>query len=171
MKLSKQRIVLKLFSLGFYKCTKSGEVISVRRGNTLSGSANNSGYLGTHLSCRPMNLRVCGSIHQFIWLYFNGQIPKGKEINHKNCKKTDNRLCNLELVTRSENNKHALRNGRIKPFDGDTARSRILSRKDILEIRRLISNGVMQKDIAKRFGVAKNTISGINTGSSWSKIF
>ena len=44
-----------------------------------------------------------------IWEFFNGPIPDGMEINHKNLKKRDNRLQNLELVTHSENIRHGFR--------------------------------------------------------------
>ena len=44
--------------------------------------------------------------HRIVWLFHNGLIPKEFEINHKNGDKADNRLVNLELMTRSENVKH-----------------------------------------------------------------
>ena len=47
--------------------------------------------------------------HRIIWIYFNGNIPKGKMINHKNGIKTDNCLDNLEVVTCSQNRLHASR--------------------------------------------------------------
>ena len=42
-------------------------------------------------------------IHRFIYEYHRGKIPKGMEINHINENKKDNRLENLELVTKAEN--------------------------------------------------------------------
>lgn len=48
--------------------------------------------------------------HRFIWECFNGQIPDDKVIDHINNKKYDNRLCNLQLVTPSENSKKAAQN-------------------------------------------------------------
>lgn len=42
-------------------------------------------------------------IHRFIYEYHRGKIPKNMEINHINENKKDNRLENLELVTKAEN--------------------------------------------------------------------
>ncbi len=51
------------------------------------------------------------SAHRMIWEAVHGPIPDGLQINHKNGVKHDNRLCNLELVTCSENIKHSYRIG------------------------------------------------------------
>ena len=45
--------------------------------------------------------------HRLVWVYRNGAIPAGKELNHKDGNKRNNQLDNLELVTRSENLLHA----------------------------------------------------------------
>ena len=49
-------------------------------------------------------------LHRFIWECYNGIIPPGLEIDHKNDIRDDNRLCNLQLVTPSENCKKAAKN-------------------------------------------------------------
>lgn len=46
-------------------------------------------------------------IHRVVWEAFNGQIPKGFEVNHINLNRQDNRLDNLELLTHQENCQHA----------------------------------------------------------------
>ena len=48
--------------------------------------------------------------HRFAWECFNGLIPDDKVIDHINDIRDDNRLCNLQLVTSSENNKKSAKN-------------------------------------------------------------
>lgn len=41
--------------------------------------------------------------HRLAWLYVNGMIPDGLEIDHRDGDKLNNRLANLRLATRSQN--------------------------------------------------------------------
>lgn len=52
-------------------------------------------------------------IHVLVTVAFLGDCPNGKEVNHKNGDKSDNRLTNLEYVTHSENMKHAFASGLV----------------------------------------------------------
>jgi hypothetical protein len=45
-------------------------------------------------------------LHRIIWIYHNGAIPRGKEIDHIDHDTLNNRIENLRLVTRSENLKN-----------------------------------------------------------------
>lgn len=44
---------------------------------------------------------------RLIWVAVNGPIPEGKEINHINHKRDDDRITNLELVTLMQNRHYA----------------------------------------------------------------
>ena len=57
---------------------------------------------------------VC--VHRIIWEAFNASIPANMEVDHINDERTDNRLCNLQLFTPSQNSKKmARRSGWISP--------------------------------------------------------
>ena len=47
--------------------------------------------------------------HRVIWEKHNGKIPKGLEIDHINHDRLDNRIENLRLVTKQENQRNAKR--------------------------------------------------------------
>ena len=44
-------------------------------------------------------------MHRDVWKFHNGDIPKGHDLHHINHDKTDNRIKNLELYTKSEHAK------------------------------------------------------------------
>ena len=89
-----------------YFGSKCGRFIHVERKVNNRGTKERTGYL----KCK---IRAEGGkqknyyVHRFIWECFNGLIPKGMEIDHINDIRDDNRLCNLQLVTPSENSKKA----------------------------------------------------------------
>lgn len=45
-------------------------------------------------------------VHRLVWTAFHGAIPVGMEINHINGHTDDNTIENLEVVTRSQNERH-----------------------------------------------------------------
>jgi len=68
--------------------------------------SNGKGYM--HFAYCLNGLKKNIRVHRAVWEAFNGPVPQGLEINHKNCVRDDNRLENLELVTRSGNQNHPL---------------------------------------------------------------
>ena len=46
-------------------------------------------------------------VHRLVWEAFNGPIEGRLEVNHKNLKRDDNRVENLEILTHRENVNHA----------------------------------------------------------------
>lgn len=72
-----------------------------------AGSLNRDGYL-----------RICidgvrYSAHCLAWLYVKGTFPED-QIDHINGIRSDNRICNLRLATRSQNQCNSRRNSRNK---------------------------------------------------------
>jgi transcriptional regulator len=46
----------------------------------------------------------------------------------------------------------------------------VLTEKDVRRLRRLVATGVLQKNIAKEFGIATATVSRIATRKLWAHI-
>ena len=105
---------------GYYMVSSNGLVKSISRvildkrgnqkrlqGKLLRCALSDSGYLNVSL-CKN-GIVKCVNVHSVIASNFIGATKK-LTVNHKNCIKTDNRVCNLELITQSENSKHLFRN-------------------------------------------------------------
>lgn len=109
------------------------------------------------------NSKPVGMAHRLIWEHVNGKIPDGLQINHINGVKWDNRIDNLEVVTPSENLKHAYDTGLTSAVGEKNGRSK-LTAEDVRLIRQSTSS---LRTIAREFGVALRTVRNIRDGVSW----
>jgi len=92
---------------------KSGQGYFYRKERILKKILMSTGYHFVHL-CKGKNIKMT-SCHRLMATAFIPNPENKPQINHKNGNKTDNRLENLEWVTRKENAKHAYDNGLTKP--------------------------------------------------------
>jgi len=124
----------------------------------------NSGYIQINIKMNGNYYRCYA--HRLVWIFFNGEIPDDKQINHINGIKTDNRLCNLELVTASRNLKHAFGIG-LKNLRGENHSHSKLTDNDIREIRERYLRGETQTQIANDFNIIQQNVSCIVNRKSW----
>jgi len=103
--------------------------------------------------------RVHALAHRLVWHHLLGPIPEGMCTNHKNGIKTDNRPKNLEVVTYSQNTKHAFRTG-LKTQWGENNPAAFVPDEHVREIRDRYATGrfTMEK-LAQQFGISFQTVS------------
>ena len=105
---------------GLYQVSSDGRVKSLGRKDRfgrvikeriLEPAVTHNGYLrvGLHVDGKRKMLRV----HRLVCEAFHENPDNKSEVNHVNENKTDNRACNLEWSTRTENCNHGSRNERV----------------------------------------------------------
>ena len=151
-----------------YYIKSNGEVVG-KRVKTIKPRILTNGYCAVEIY--KDGKKHLKRIHRLLLEHFHSSQPKGKECNHKNGIKTDNRLENLEWVTRSENCIHAYENGLVPKRNyprGEKAKSSKLKEDEVWLIKKILKSDVVaQRYIAKMFGVSQRTITSINMKKSW----
>ena len=101
---------------GYYEVSEQGDIRRIkggkgtRLGTCLKPKLCKNGY---HEVCLVKDkVKKSHRVHRIVAVAFLGD--SDLDVNHKNCDKTDNRLCNLEWSTRSENVLHAVENGNYR---------------------------------------------------------
>lgn len=163
---------------GFYQVSNLGRVQSVDRiiqttqgpkkykSVLLKISKDKDGYLMVHLY-KTGEKRKTAKIHRLVMEAFTER--KALEVNHINLDKEDNRLLNLEWVTRKENQHHAKINGRVAK--GAEHKCAKLSEFEVYEIKTmLVSKKYTNRYIAEKFNVSFALITLIKQGKKWGHI-
>lgn len=106
----------------------------------------------------------CQYAHRVIFEAVHGEIPDGLEIDHLNGNKADNRIRNLEAVTKSENILRAIAMG-LAPI-GEQKSSAKLTDAVVREIRRTKKTKSLA-DWARELGVDRTTVRHARDGTTW----
>lgn len=158
------------------EASSTGRVRRVRDGRIVRQHPIGSGYLtaGTILlHDTPAPLYA----HRAIAAAFLGlDLAGGRAVtvNHKNGVKTDNRLENLEVVSLTENIRHAFANGFIRAARGsEVKRSRLTEAQVADIIARWNAPGRrigLRKQIAAEYGIDPSVISKLVAGDRWTHV-
>jgi len=155
---------------GWYDISDHGRVKRVRIGNNtfigriLKPRPQKAGYLT--IVVHKNSVRATYLIHRLVAAAFIGPCPDGKQVNHIDGDKTNNRRENLEYVTSSENALHACKIGLMINHVGEEHGMSKLTEDNVHEIRKLLGT-MTHKEIAERFNVSRPTISSIARGDTW----
>ena len=166
------RGILEIDEMGqIWRCGKlhnGGKFIPLKRRRAEAVSTN--GYLRLwfmsgrkHYTCQA---------HRLVWVNTNGTIPPNNQINHKNGIKADNRLCNLEVATASENQLHALhviKTARARR--GEQHPGARLCREDIIELRKRFNcHDVSRTELAQMYGICVRQLYRIANRARWAHV-
>lgn len=152
---------IKLFDK--YEISEAGIVRNTKSGREVKQFLGKDGYFRIQIAGKTR------TVHRLVALNF---VPAdvGKDfVNHKDGNKQNNHVSNLEWCTRSENLKHAYDHG-LKNSNGMKNGRSKLTEKDVAFIRThhvRRDNVFGTNALAKRFGVARQTISAVVSGQNW----
>lgn len=160
-----------------YEASNTGKIRNAKTLHVLKAFVGVHGYYTMQVCPTPRgakNVRV----HQLVAEAFLGTRPNNMVVNHKDGNKKNNNIENLEYVTSSENNIHALRNGlrhpaamRGKSPRGESHYRAKITEETVKEVLRLRKEkGYGSRKIAKIIGITNGTVSGILYGRTWKHI-
>ena len=151
-----------------YGCDPDGTTYSTK--GKRKAVIHNTGYqvISMYVNGKPKQLRA----HRFIYECITGrEIPSGMVINHIDGNKSNNAFSNLELVTHSENTKHALQIGLMKPCVGEFNGGATISADLVRNIIRDCMKGLSNKDIGSKYSLDPKHVSLIRLKKRWKFIF
>lgn len=152
---------------------KANGVAEKRRAGMLRPRLAGKGYLYVTLYANGVRNQV--AVHRLVARAFIGP-DHGLHVNHIDLDKANNRVENLEWVTRSGNAQHALRAGCYRRIHSDVRslarnnprKAKKLTSAQVEEIKSLARAGALrQKDIASMFGITQAVVSKIHLGLIW----
>jgi len=164
--------------LGLYRISNFGRVKSLSRWHRLSRGRGYftkdklmsistwKGYRYINLSKKNVIKRV--SIHRLVACAFILNPQNKPQVNHKDGKKSNNRVDNLEWATIRENAQHALDAGLSDIGKrGEEHPNVKYSRRLVLWVREMVTSGYNQRRIARKLGLDYRTINYFWKGPCW----
>jgi len=159
---------------GRYEASNDGRIRWVKE---LKQFESWNGYCILSLRIKPCDQRSA-RVHRLVAEAFLGTCPEGLVVNHKDGNKKNNNIENLEYVTKSEDNKHALDLGLRKPPSnfknckkGENhpfAKLTDLQVKEIRKIRKETNFG--ERRISKMLNLPRGAVSHVLKNNTWKHV-
>ena len=152
-----------------YSVSNFGNVMNNRTKILKKLSTNSNGYIFVNLYKDDMNRPAPKLVHILVCKEFLCGETK-ETVNHKNGIKNDNNIGHWEWMTRQENSSHAWKIGLTPILKGESCGKSVLNNEKVINIRKMYSEGLSQKQISNLFKVTQANISEIVRYRTWKHI-
>ena len=146
-----------------YEVSSFGNIRRIGKQDFLKPSFSGTGGYGLV----QLGAKNAKKVHTVVAETFLGKRPVGLDINHIDGNKRNNKLDNLEYVTRSENCRQACNEQKLRDMSKEKHSRAKLSNNNVASIKIMIAEGIRNVDIASMFNVDASLISHIKRGIKW----
>jgi hypothetical protein len=147
-----------------FRLNQEGKKLVRRSERILTKAKHSAGYIESTLCVRGVCLKYLN--HRLVAEAFIPNPDSKPEVNHKNLIKTDNRISNLEWVTKRENHAHAARAGLYAAVSNPNVANKMNAKK-VEFLREDGCLGYPQHVLAWAYGISQSTVSAILSKKSW----
>ena len=126
-----------------------------------------SGYL--EVAATKNRKRIKHTLHRLVAMAFVPGYDEGLTVNHIDGDKANNAPANLEWVSLARNSEHQWETGLVD-LRGEKQPGRKLTSKQVLYIRKLLSQGIAAHTLAVIAGVSSSAIEKIRDGVTWRSV-
>jgi len=142
-----------------YWITVDGRVWSERSNKFMKGSIDSYGYavFKIRFGKSPKLMKI----HRLVAECYLPNPYNKETVNHIDCNKLNNHVCNLEWATPAENNAHGWKNGLF------TASNRKFTKDSVREIKRLRKNGMSVAALSVAYGCEESSIYRLLKGETY----
>jgi len=113
--------------------------------------------------------RISKLVHRLVAMAWIGPIPNDKEVNHIDGDKANNRVENLEYVTRRGNVHHAIRTG-LMLRDGQDNPATSVRNQQVIDGYNLVAKGVPVAKACCLVGISQSCLRSAVTGNKWKSL-
>lgn len=152
-----------------YKVFEDGRITRKDGEGFLSPAYSPKGY--QHVSLYIEGKLRTMTVHKIVTLVFLGERPEGHEVNHKNGVRDDNRLCNLEYLTKSQNNQLSYDSGRRVVAGTKNANCKLTEEQVRQVCERFVKGDFPSRAaLGRELGISKSTLHSIFKRRQWTCI-
>jgi len=151
--------------------TETGEIISKKTNKPRKLFVDRNGYVTVNYRDNKVAKTHNFYVHRLVAQYFIGPIPKGMAVNHRDGDKQNNHVDNLEIVTYSENIRHADTTGLRVVAKGERNSQSKLSDDQAERLINDLLNGMSNDDAGDKYSLHPRYVSLIRHKRRWKALW